>query len=369
MSESTIVTAAREYARRPADERFDTPQAMLAAAREQKNHSAERTYPIGKLRAVLTDRGLQLQGPAGQADMSHWAFGQLARTIGAPASYLRDGLSPDLTVAAVNHGLSKLDQDQTLQLLVQAPNGRPFPVVRCVTTEAYSRFWDADLYAPIIGELGDRSGFVTPPTWSGEPAGAYRGDRDSFLIMVNGGSIVEDPSLRNGPAGGDAMYRGIMVRNSEVGAASLVIEQILFRFICGNHMLWGAMVDRSYRRRHVGRKLTRETIMELNRIAYSWGHASAARDQAIITSLIDHELAKTKDEVIAALRNLGATEQQAIDAYRTTEATEAASPRSFWGIAQGLTRVSQTSGYQDERYAIDKIAAAVLARGRKMVAA
>lgn len=201
MAETMISTASREYARRPADERFESPAAMLAAARERKNHCAERNYSVGQLRTVVTDRGLQLQGPAGVADMSYWAFGQLSRTVGAPAGYLRDGLSPDLAAASLNWGLQKLDQDATLQILVQSPNGRPAPYVRAITTETYSRFYDADLYAPIIEDLAGRDArWMTPPTWSGEPAGAYAGDRDSFLIMVNGGSIVTDPSLANRPA-------------------------------------------------------------------------------------------------------------------------------------------------------------------------
>lgn len=148
-----------------------------------------------------------------------------------------------------------------------------------------------------------------------------------------------------------------------------MIEQILFRYICGNHMLWGAMVDRSFRRRHVGKTLNRDTRMELARVAYQWAHASAEKDQAIIRGLIDHEIAKTRDDVIKALRSFGATHDQAIRAYDTCEQTENASPRSFWGIAQGLTRGSQTSGYQDERLQLDQLAAEVLARGRRLIAA
>jgi hypothetical protein len=66
---------------------------------------------------------------------------------------------------------------------------------------------------------------------------------------------------------------------------------------------------------------------------------------------------------------MGATKESATAAYDACERTESASPRSYWGAAQGMTRVSQESGFQDERYALDRIAAAILAKGRKLVAA
>lgn len=85
--------------------------------------------------------------------------------------------------------------------------------------------------------------------------------------------------------------------------------------------------------------------------------------------LIDHEIATTRDGVIDELRALGATKEQAEGMYATCEARESVSPRSFWGLAQGATWQSQDTTYQDERYALDQLAAKVLARGAKLVAA
>lgn len=377
---STIATAAREYARRPADERFPSVRSMVDAASQQKSASAERTYNTKDLHAVAVDDEVKLQGPKGSASFTHWAFAQLCRFVGAPASYLRE-IPAKLAADCLNHGLESTPPSTDAVLLVQAPNGKTEPTIRSVTTDSYARVWDADLYGQVLTTIMDRDDrWQTPPTWSGEPAGAYRGDRDSFLILVNGGSIVTDPSLVNGqrtssdnPGIGtgpsDGMYRGILIRNSEVGASSITIESILYRYICGNHMLWGAMVDRTFRRRHIGSKVTRDVVREINDLAWKFTHQSAARDEAIIRTLIDRELAVSKEAIIDELRNLGATKEQAIAAYESCERNESASPRSFWGIAQGLTRVSQDSGYQDGRYELDQLAAKVLARGRKLVAA
>lgn len=370
---------AREYASRPKDERYPSLVDLVAAAQKDRTTSVERTYNLKDLRAVPVADSVQLEGPKGRAKFTHWSFGQLARTIGAPAAYLRE-LPPQLAADCLNHGLKDSPVGTSANLLVRAPNGDPTPTIRAATSDTYGRLWDADLYGSIVQQLTNQDArWQLPPTWTGESAGAYRGDRDSFLVLVNGGSIVTDPSLANRaalrstnpnpPAGPtDGMYRGILVRNSEVGAASVIIERILFRYICGNHMLWGAIADRQYRRRHVGTTVLRDTVREIARLAYDWGHASAARDTAIITALIEHEIANSKEAVIDELRALGATKEQATEAYGICERSESASPRSFWGAAQGLTRLSQDSGYQDDRYSLDKIAASLLGKGARQYA-
>jgi len=401
MGHSTIDIAAREYAKRPADETFDSPAAMLAAATHDREHSREVTYNTRDLSVVPASTDgrtgayasnseittLQLQSPKGRAAFTHWSFGQLARMVGAPAAYLRE-LPPAIAADALNFGLHDAAEHATDAKILVKANGVA-PIIRACTSETYGRVWDAELYGATLETLARDPQWQTPPTWDGKPAGAYRGDRDSFLILVNGGSIVSDPSLRSGsvpafaagassiggslqgPNGGDAgaMYRGLMIRNSEVGACSVTIDTILFRYICGNHMLWGAMFDQRFRRRHVGDHARRDAIRTIYSVARKWAESPASADEAIIKGLIDREIAATRDAVIDELRNLGATREQAGAAYDTAERTEAASPRSFWGVAQGLTRISQASGYQDGRMELDQLAAAVLARGRKLVAA
>jgi hypothetical protein len=233
-----------------------------------------------------------------------------------------------------------------------------------MNTESYARIWDADLYGTVLSRFGHR--WSAPPTWDGKPAGVYRSDRDSFVLLCEGGSIVNDPSLTNGNG---QMYRGLMIRNSEVGACAVSIEAVLYRYVCGNHMLWGAVIDRTFRRRHVGDHVIRDTMRTINELAYKWINRAESDDTAIIRGLIDHELAHTQVAVIDELMAAGWTKQQATDAYAKCEAHEAASPRSFWGIAQGATRISQETPYQDERHELDKLAAALLAKGRKLIAA
>lgn len=370
---STIMTASREYASRPPDERFASIADLVSDARKDKELSAERAYNLKDLAVVTSDHvagvpegSLRLQSPRGLAKFSHWSFGQACRMIGAPAAYLRD-LPPAIAAECLNFGLHDQPAGTTANLLVKANGGEP--LIRACTSDSYGRCWDADLYAAVAHQLTDRDpAWQLPPVWGGGTSGAYRGDRDSFLIVTNGGSIVTDPSLMNGDGNG-AMYRGIMIRNSEVGASSVVIETVLYRYICGNLMIWGAVYDSRFKRRHIGSHVTRDVIREIGRIAFNWAAASPERDRAIIRSLIDHEIAHTKEAVIDELMKMKATKEQATLAYERCEQTERVSPRSFWGVAQGLTRISQDETHQDERYELDKLAALVMARGAKLVAA
>lgn len=379
--ETTITTAAREYAKRPADEKYDSVQALVAQAERDKQLSIERPYNLKDLRVVPVDSfavatnsntpnrdavSLRLTSPKGSAKFTHWSFGQLCRTLGAPAAYLRD-LPPAIAADALNFGLSDSAPGTTANILVKKNGGEP--VIRACTSDSYGRLWDADLYGSVVHSIMERDpSWSLPPVWGGGVAGAYRGDRDSFVIVTNGGSIVTDPSLSSGAGtGGNQMYRGILIRNSEVGASSVVIETILYRYICGNHMLWGAVYDTRFRRRHIGSHVTRDVIREIGRIAFQWASQSTERDNAIIKGLIEHEIASTKEAIVDELRKMGASKENATAAYEKCEQTEQVSPRSFWGIAQGLTRLSQDATYQDERYDLDKLASVVMARGAKLV--
>ncbi len=390
--------AANQFSTRPADESYGDAYAFLAALRDQKARSREVTYSARDVRAnPASDGSVVLTSPKGNARFTHWSFSQTARTVSAPAGYLRT-LPADITAAAVNYGLDQLPRGTDLVVLAKAPMPAgaaltadapppPIPIVRAVTSTTYGRVWDADLYADIIDRTAPH-GFDLPPVWPGldkhgtGKAGAYASDRDSFLILANGGSLVTDPSARRGSSldgssdsrGNDAgsMYRAIIVRNSEVGASSITLEQILYRVICGNHIIWSAQTISKFRRRHVGQHAHRDAVREIARIAVDLRNGSGAQDEKIIRLLIDREIASTKEGVISELRAAGMTQTDAEAAYAATETQEArttAAPRSYWGIVQGITWTAQRTEYEDERFHLDQIAAQILQRGRQMVAA
>jgi len=383
--------AANQFANRPADESFGTLAGFLAHLREEKQISREATRAIKDLRAnPHTNGGIVLtstdaEGQQRNGSLTHWAFGQLARTISAPAGYLRT-LPSDITAAAVNFGIHKASRQDLKILAKKAGPGDP-TIIRAITSPTYSRVWSADLYADLAEHLTPR-GFDLPPVWPGldkhgtGKAGAYAGDRDAYLILaLPESSIVNDPTARrsrvplpNGsPAHDDgAMFPAIIVKNSDVGASSVSLELIYIRYICGNHILWGVETGSSFKRRHVGTNAQRDSVREILRIAAAVGAQNPADIERMIKTLAEREIANTEAGVVEELRALGISEADAKAAYTATAAEQTnttASPRSFWGIVQGLTYTSQQTGYQDERHTIDQLAAKVLSKGRELVAA
>lgn len=367
---ATLTMASAQYMNRPKDESFASLDALIEHKRHEQARSKEVTYNIRDLRVVPAADDVMIASPKGQAQFTHWSFSQMARMIKAPAGYLRT-LSPAIIAEAMNHGITS-GMGDTATLLVKAPNGNPLPVVRAITSETYGRVWDADLYDAANRMVfqskssGTGDGWTAPPTWSGESAGTWAGDRDSFVIRVDGGSIVNDPSLRAGKDG--RMYRGIIIRNSEVGAASIVIDWVLFQYICGNLMLWGATIDRKFRRRHVGANAVRDSIRELGSLARQWTTRSASQDEAILRGLMTRELAHTPEAVQAEMVKMGYTQEQARAVYTTCIGEFDANPRSYWGVAQGTTKLSQEQPFQSDRFALDMLAAKVMERGNKVLA-
>lgn len=358
----------RDYSIRPKDARHVTLTDLIAHADAEMRASKEAKYPLGDLRAVADGDSVKIASARGVARFTHWSFGQLARMagLGSAVGLLRE-MPAQLAADTINWGMHREPATPAV-LLVRAPNGTPEPVVRSVTSKTYGRLFDAPLWSSVQA-LCERNGWALDF--------AHRSDRDSIVTISNKRAIVHDPSVQNiindpQREAGDIMYRSLTIGNSETGAGSVWFNGGLFRARCKNLAIWSSVVESRYRRRHVGSHVLRDVVEQLSRFAAEYFEQSPERDEAIIRQLIEKEVATTKDGVIAVLREFGATVDQANAAYAACEMHEPAnlSPRSYWGIAQGLTRNSQNTDYTNERIAVDQIAAQVLQRGaRALVAA
>lgn len=382
--------AANQFRTRPADESFGTLPGFLAHLSAEKSSSREATRALKDLKAnPHAAGGIVLTRPDGiSARLTHWSFGQATRLLSAPAGYLRT-LPADITAAALNFGIASANrQDVKILAKRSQDDAHPEPTIRAITSEAYGRVWSADLYADLVDHLTP-AGFDLPPVWPAldthgtGKAGAYAGDRDAFLILtLPDSSIVHDPTartsqldMRGGPGGNSgALYPGIIVRNSEVGASSVQIDVIFYRYICGNHIIWNVDTSKgsAWKRRHVGQNAQRDSVREILRIARTLTEQNPAQAERMIRTLAEREIAETREGVIEELRAIGFSEKDAAAAYDATateQSSTTASPRSYWGIVQGVTYISQKDGWQDERLTLDQLAAKVLQRGRALVAA
>lgn len=378
-----LMNAARQWAERPDDERYTSLEDLHAACATVRQQAASATVRANTLHAIAEDGEVLLNGSTGaRARMSHWAFGQVARLVGAPAEYLA-GLPAELAATNLQHGLSNVRDGGPLKLLLHR-NGAT--VARAITSDRYTRIWNADVTTRLM-RLGEDGWRVPParPARDGQagirlataadvlsagafglsivegariaPAGLYAGDRDMFAFLVDPTRAVEEP-------GGVNLYRGFFVWNSEVGAASFGVMTFLWRHVCGNHIVWGAKNVSELRIRHVGNADDR-AFRELRAEVRKYADSSIDGDRARLEAARSYSLGSNKDEVLDRVFGLkvpGLTRPMVRQGYELAEryTDTDGSPRSAWGLSNGLTRLSQTFAHADARVTLDRAAGKLL---------
>ena len=175
-----------------------------------------------------------------------------------------------------------------------------------------------------------------------------------FLFLVDGNRALDDPTDRT-DAG---LFRGFILRNSDVGAAALTLDVFLFRAVCANHIIWGFQHVAGFRRRHVG-AIQDAWTSSLHDVRAALD-ADTADDRVRLLRATSQELGPTRDAVIdLAVQRLDVSQKQAAEAYSLADQFET-NPRSIWGYVQGLTRLSQRTPWQDGRFALDRAASRLL---------
>ena len=251
VSAVTAYTAHREWASRPPDERYASVHALYEAARARRQQLEERTIETGEFRTEAVDDDLAFRESSGRtATLTHWSFGQLATIAGAPPNYLRT-LPRRSRPARSTTGCRG---SSAHSISCSSTDTAPW-TVHAITSPRYARVHHDELASRVLDLMAQHPAWHLPLGYKdGEfgaekvPSGAYLGDRDMFLFLVDGNRDLDDPTDRT-HAG---LFRGFILRNSDVGAAALTLDVFLFRMVCGNHLIWGFQHVAGFRRRHVG---------------------------------------------------------------------------------------------------------------------
>lgn len=394
---TNLYEASNQWASRPADERFWNLSEMYAKTRQSADESVVEEIPMSDVRFRWNDAEVMAEIPDyteaaslamgkyghTSARFTHYSFGQMCRTVEAPSDYLRS-LPPATAVECLRHGhkraVSKGLGDR--QFLFQA-NGSM--TVRAQTSDRYERIWNHE----IVERLRDfqAHGWRVPPARPASihdkrtrtataddiidfgqssalnvrvgdtigPAGLYASDHDMFAFMVDPEVVIDDGSSPHG------LRRGFMVRQSEVGDCSLWTTEFLFNTVCGNHIIWGVSNVRDTRLRHVGNISDRWTavVSEVARLRDS----SGAEQEADIRRARAIKLGNTKEDVLDFLFGKRLLSRKVAEqSYDLAEqhADVHGDPRSAWGVAQGLTRLSQDTAHADKRATLDTAAGRIL---------
>ena len=387
---ANLYEANYQWANRPDDERFESLEAMYKATKAYADSAREQQAFLGGLRveANSQDNNLLLTGQSGKyAKLTHYSFGQLSRFAKAPAEYLRS-LPPTLAAQNINHGLKKAadgHSENKLNLLFHQ-NGSL--VARAITSDSYDRVWNHEVIAEVVRRMG-HSGWVVPPARPARegqkgtrvataadilpnqgdfglrikegdliaPAGLYASDHDMFAFLVNQEQPIFD--------GQKLLNRGVFIQNSEVGDCSLRFKLFTYDNVCGNHIVWGVGKVTDIAVRHVksegrARGNTLTNAMSKWRIINTQVPDLKAME-ATIAKAREFELGATKEEVLEAVfgfaktKGLNALTRGTLEAsYDLAEQTPRyGSPRSVWGMVNGLTEYSQKSGHTDTRTELD----------------
>ena len=346
---SDMHAASREWATRPTDERFASMANLHNDAVADKAAAREVEVDGGGLTVEARDGAVWLRSGAAGAPLGTWAFEQAARLGGAPPSYLQ-GLTATTAASALNESLKTTRaarMDSTLRLLTRKGE------IAAINGPRYGRIWDAD----VISEVKNLGGnWTTPPAYGEAPSGLYRGDRDMFIFQVDGDRRIEDGS----PQG---LGRGFFVWNSEVGARSFGISTFFYRYICGNHIVWGASNVTESRLRHVGAEAWTRARAEVELNLRQWANEGASGVEAQIRVAQATVLGKDKAATTAAVvRATGASAKLVSGAWdAASQWVEAdGAPNTLWGMAQAITRYSQSSPWTAARVETDRVAGQLL---------
>jgi hypothetical protein len=351
-----LFQASRQWATRPVDERFADLQTMHDVCLSYRNSAVQSSFTLANTEVIDKSGEIMLRGSSGaESKLTHHAFGQLATSVGAPANYLRS-LPTDLVVANLTHGFKNSDtKDKPLKGLFHR-NGSL--ICRCVTSQIYARIWNHEIIERLI-PLAD-NGWSVPPARGEHPSGLYASDHDMFVFMVDSNHRVDDGTS-------EGLGRGFFAINSEVGQSAFKILTFLYRYVCGNHIVWGATNVQSVRIIHKGnpaRNWANTLRVELTKYA----NDSVNDTQLKIEHAKAFEIGKSKEEVLDYLfakRSLGIARKD-LDAGYEHAAVDydmnsgGSPPTTVWGMVNGISRYSQQKEFADERTKLDIAAGKIL---------
>lgn len=361
---TTLTDASRQWASRPADERFTSLIEMRDKLRTLRANSNARVISNRSMTAVPVvaeghehATGLAIQGPGGASVLpTHWSFGQLAQRVGAPAGYMRD-LPPEIAADCINWGLKRRDVEE-LGVLLQRPNGHTN--IAAITGPNYGRVWNDRIVESLVRTFGDGlSGTFKVPGEFGRAVEVtkanttlFASDRDCFVFLADEENKIEVAGRRDGKPG--LLSRGFFVRNSDVGAASFEIDTFLFDYTCSNRIVWGVSDHARVSFRHS--KGAPDRFAEQVAPALSRMHTEGTHN---IIASIEAAKASRIDDVDKFLTGRF-TKSQATAIKAAHLADEGRPIETLWDVATGATAYARGIEYQDSRFELERAAGKVL---------
>lgn len=359
-----LMQASRQWASRPADERFVSLHEMGAKMRHDRERSSAKivssrqiTVQPAKDDAV---KGIEVVGPSGHAvTPTNWSFGQLAQLAKAPAGYLRTLPAP-IAADAMNYGL-RFERDVSdvgLLLTRQDQNVE----MRAATGPRYGRVWNTEIIDALIAKFGDgRTGDFRVPGEFGKQVDItkanttlFGSDRDMFVFLADETNRIEMKDRRHGQPG--SLARGFFVWNSEVGSQSIGAAFFLFDYVCMNRIVWGVQEFKEIRLRHTASAPDR-WLEEISPVLIEYSNASAAPVEETIRAA---QQKRIDDDLDAFLKTQRFTGTQITGIKAAHEREENRPLETVWDAVTGITAFAKTVDWQDDRVQLERMGGKVL---------
>lgn len=362
-----LMNASMNWRNRPADERFQTLEAMHAQAEAERRRSHTQSKILPRQITVVASKdqkGIQLQGLS-DAVPTHWSFSQLSKLAGAPAAYLRK-LPTENVISDLNWGLKNAPEQPESKLMIRdVDDDGSLTELAAITSETYGRIWNVDVTGALSNLLPKLPVRYYNPhalnvhTGKTEPSGLFLGKSNMFAFYVTGG----DESSRRAGAhsiddGKSEINRGFFVWNSEVGDKSFGIATFMFRYTCQNLIVWGASDLKQLVIRHSSGAPARfedQALPQLTDFAMSNMDAEAAA----IKAAQKFALAKEADDRLDFFKKLGFT---GAEVKRAQEAAEREEGRfeTLWDAVNGFTASARSLAWIDARVDLERRAGKLL---------
>lgn len=361
-----LMTASRQWATRPDDERFTSLDELLVHVRRQKEISRAFCSPSRKLLAQPDQddhsrKGLHILDHTSDEPMvpTHHAFNQICSLMGAPAGYLRtlpaDLVADNLNYGAYSRNVSDVGVLQRKDLLTNE--------IAAATGPNYGRVWNEEIVTALRHRFGDGvTGEFTVPGEFGKAltqvtkqnTTLYASDRDMFVFLADEKNRIEIPD----PDGGTrALARGFFVWNSEVGDKSLGIATFLFDYVCMNRIVWGPREYREFRIRHTSGAPLR-WVDEVTPALQSYAHSATT---SITAAIEKAQAARLEGDGLDEFLSKRFNRNQVSAIKATHESETGGRPiESLYDAVQGITAYARGVTYQDDRVELERAAGKIL---------
>jgi hypothetical protein len=339
---------------RPPEEHFESFPALLSDASDQRRRCTE--LDAKDTHILFAQDGRSIHFGDATLRLTPYGLGQLASMAKVPMPVL-ERLDGETRAKVLNQTFPR-----TKRYKVALVDGER---LRAVTSDRYSRVWDADVLEEVDRWLLP-SGFVPAmPTINTDEHGTnligntkpalFRSDRDLFAFFYSD----QEP----GDDGFGGLRKGVMVFNSEVGAKSFGFSTFYFREMCANFLIWDATGVKSRRVRHMG--TVKDVVREFHEDLVRIGTTITTAEYDVFQQAKDTRFVpEGPNEEELAVKRLNAefklSQADAREVVHLVREPENPGDLSVWGVVNGITSAAKAYAHAENRSRVSNLAGRIL---------